>query len=308
VRAVTSANAPGRNGELWVNGQLATQAWQRHLLQVGYTDKLLGKFIKRLRRVGLWDKALVIVTPDHGISFRGGDLRRRPTHKNLAELGFTPLFVKYPGEQDGKVVDSHVSTLDILPTIADVLGIKIPWHVDGTSALSGGSGSSVVDVAGVRESYTAALAQRRASLERQLSLFGSGDWGPQFAGTGPYRGLVGKGVSSLAVATAPVGAAKVDALGSRLLRRFRRGSALVPSPLAGTLSGVRPGAPLAVALNGRISAVSVAYRNPGGGPVRFSALAGEHAFRTGRNAVRVFVLGGSPSRPTLQAVATSLSS
>jgi hypothetical protein len=53
--------------------------------------------------------------------------------------------------------------------------------------------------------------------------------------------------------------------------------------------------------------VSVAYRNPGGGPVRFSALAGEHAFRTGRNAVRLFVLGGSPSRPTLQAVATSLS-
>src|SRR3954469_20211634 len=308
VRAVTSTNAPGRNGELWVNGQLATQAWQRHLLQVGYTDKLLGKFIARLRRVGLWDKALVIVTPDHGISLRGGDLRRRPTHKNLAELGFTPLFVKYPGEQEGKVVDSrHVSTLDILPTIADVLGIKIPWRVDGTSALSGGSGSSVVDVAGVRESYTAALAQRRASLARQLALFGSGDWGRQFAGTGPYRALVGKEVSSFAVATAPAGAAKVDPVGSRLLRRFPRPSALVPSPLAGTLSSVRPGAPLALGLNGRIAAVSVAYRNPGGGPVRFSALAGEHAFRTGRNAVRLFVLGGSPSRPTLQAVATSLS-
>ena len=298
VRAVTSTNAPGRNGELWLNGQLATQAWQRHLLQVGYTDKLLGRFIARLRQVGLWDKALVIVTPDHGISFRGGDLRRRPTHRNLAELAFTPLFVKYPGEQEGQVVDSrHVSTLDILPTIADVLGIKIPWRVDGTSALSGGAGSSVVDVAGVRESYTAALAQRRASLARQLSLFGSGDWGPQFAGTGPYRGLVGKSVSTFAVASAPAAAAHVDAVGSRLLRRFPRRSALVPSPLAGTLSGVRPGQPVAVALNGRIAAVSVAYRNPGGGPVRFSALAGEHAFRTGRNTVRVYVLAGSPVAP-----------
>ena len=115
ARAVSRTNAPGRNGELWFNGQLATQAWQRHLLQVGYTDKLLGTFIARLHKVGLWDKALVIVTPDHGVSFRGGDLRRRPTRKNLAELGFTPLFVKYPGESEGRVVDSrHVSTLDLL--------------------------------------------------------------------------------------------------------------------------------------------------------------------------------------------------
>jgi Sulfatase len=309
ARAVSSANAPGRNGELWFNGQLATQAWQRHLLQVGYTDKLLGTFVARLRKVGLWDKALVIVTPDHGISFRGGDLRRRPTRKNLAELGFTPLFVKYPGQSESRLVDSrHVTTLDILPTIADVLGIKVPWHVAGTSALKGGAGSTVVDVAGVRESYRAALVQRQASLAHELSLFGSGDWGARFSGTGAYRRLVGSSVSTLAVAPAPAASAHVDAVGSRLVRRFPRGSALVPSPLVGTLSGVSVGQAVAVALNGRIAAVSVAYRNPGGGPVRFSALAGENAFRTGRNAVRVFVLAGSPAHPTLDAVKTSLSS
>jgi hypothetical protein len=305
ARAVASTNAPGRNGELWFNGQLATQAWQRHLMQVGYTDKLLGRFLDRLHKVGLWDKALVIVTPDHGVSFRGGDLRRHPTRTNLAELAFTPLFVKYPGQPAGHLVDSrHVSTLDILPTIAAVLGVKLPWHVDGTSALTG-VGSSVVNVAGVKESYAAALEQRRASLERELSLFGSGDWGEQFAGTGPYRGLVGKSVSSFAVVNEPAAAARVDAVGSRLLRRFPRHSALVPSPLAGTLSGVRAGQPVALALNGRIAAVSVAYRDPGGGPVRFSLLAGEHDFRTGRNVARVFVLAGSPAHPKLDALKTT---
>lgn len=309
ARAVTTTNAPGRNGELWFNSQLAVQAWQRHLLQVGYVDKLLGRFLTRLHRVGLWDKALVIVTPDHGISFRGGDLRRHPTRKNLAELAFTPLFVKLPGQEDGRVVDSrHVSTLDILPTIADVLGITIPWHVDGTSALQGGPGSPVVDVAGVREPYAAALAQRRKSLARQLSLFGSGDWGAQFAGTGPYRRLVGASVSGLDVAAEPSAAAQLDATGSKLVRRFPRNSALVPSPLAGTLSGVRAGQAVAVAVNGRIAAVSVAYRNPGGGAVRFSALAGESAFRTGRNAVRVYVVSGDPAAPRLRAVKTALSS
>ena len=306
ARAVSSTNAPGRDGERWFNGQLATQAWQRHLEQVGYTDRLLGTLMSRLRKVGLWDKALVIVTPDHGISFRGGDLRRRPTRTNLAELAFTPLFVKYPGQSEGRVVDSrHVTTLDILPTIADVLGITIPWHVAGTSALQGGSGSSVVDVAGVRASYRAALAQRRASLARELSLFGSGDWGARLAGTGPYRGLVGTTVSTLAVVQAPSASAHLDAVGSRFVRRFPRTSAFVPSPLRGTLSGVAPGQAVAVALNGRIAAVSVAYRNPGGGPVRFSVLPGASAFRSGRNAVRVFVLAGSPTHPRLDAVQLS---
>ena len=306
ARAVKTTNAPGRNGERWFNSQLAVQAWQRHLLQVGYVDRLLGKFLTRLHRVGLWDKALVIVTPDHGISFRGGDLRRRPTRKNLAELAFTPLFVKLPGQQEGRVVDSrHVSTLDILPTIADVLGITIPWHVDGTSMLQDGAGSSVVDVAGVRESYTAALAQRRASLARQLSLFGSGGWGTEFEGTGPYRGLVGTGVSGLHVASGTSASARLDALGSKLVRRFPRNSPLVPSPLAGTLAGVKVGQAVAVAVNGRIAAVSVAYRNPGGGPVRFSGLVGENAFRPGRNAVRVYVVTGDPAAPRLEALSSS---
>jgi hypothetical protein len=305
ARAVTTTNAPGRNGERWFDSQLAVQAWQRHLEQVGYTDRLLGKFLTRLHRVGLWDKALVIVTPDHGISFRGGDLRRRPTRKNLAELAFTPLFVKLPGQKEGRVVDSrHVSTLDILPTIADVLGVTIPWHVDGTSMLEGGAGSPVVDVAGVREPYTAALAQRRASLERQLSLFGNGDWGSEFAGTGPYRRLVGTPVSGLHLTSHTAASARLDALGSALVRRFPRNSALVPSPLAGTLSGVKAGQAVALAVNGRIAAVSVAYRNPGGGPVRFSELVAENSFRTGRNTIRVYVVTGDPSAPRLESVSS----
>jgi hypothetical protein len=189
-----------------------------------------------------------------------------------------------------------------------VLGIKIPWHVDGTSALAGGAGSPTVDVAGVKERYTAALAQRRRSLMHQLSLFGSGAWGPRLAGTGPYRGLVGATVSSLAVATDAAASAKVDAVGSKLLRRYPRRPALVPSPLAGTLSGVAVGRQVALGLNGRIAAVSVAYRNPGGGPVRFSELAGESAFRTGRNAVRLYLVSGSPSAPRLEALRTTLAS
>jgi hypothetical protein len=308
VRAVAAANAPGRNGELWVNGQLAVQAWQRHLLQLGDTDRLLGHFLHRLHTTGLWDKALVVVTADHGISFRGGDLRRHPSRTNLAELAFTPLFMKLPGQDGGRVVDRHMQTVDILPTIAGALGITIPWRTAGHDVLAGRPRATPVDVAGVRESYARALAQRQASLTRELGLFGSGTWGPRLAGTGAYRHLVGDPVSRLTPASLPDADADVDTIGSKLLRRFPHGSALLPSPLVGTLDGVAEGSALAVALNGRIAAVTVAYRNPGGGPVRFSALAGESAFRSGRNSVRVFVVAGSPAHPSLEAVRTVLAS
>ena len=48
------------------------QALQRHLLQVGYVDRLVGTLVRRLKQAGLYDRALVVVTADHGISFEPG--------------------------------------------------------------------------------------------------------------------------------------------------------------------------------------------------------------------------------------------
>ena len=304
-RALARTNAPGRIGERWYSSDLAIQAWQRNLLQVGYTDRLLGHFLRRLHKTGLWDKALIVVLPDHGISFRGGDLRRHPTKTNLAELAFIPLFVKLPGEQEGRVVDRHVVTIDILPTIAEALGVKIPWKTAGTSALDGGAGAGTVKVQNVSAPYPAALAQRDASLARQLGLFGSGTWGLRFDGTGRYRALVGKRVEALRVVGRADGEASVDAVGSRLLRALPRRSPLIPSPLVGGLSGLEKGTPLALALNGRIAAVTKAYRDPAG-PIRFSELAAEFAFGAGRNRVQMFVVSGPASRPVLRELRVSL--
>ena len=139
VRAVARPPAPGRTRELWTNPDLTLQAWQRHLLQVGYTDRLLGRFIRRLGAVGLWDQALVVVGPDHGISFRAGDLRRNPTPTNLSELAFIPFFMKLPGQKKGRIVDTHISIVDILPTIADAIGVDDPVG-DGRTLRARGHG------------------------------------------------------------------------------------------------------------------------------------------------------------------------
>jgi hypothetical protein len=308
VSAVEQARAPGREGELWLDDGLALQAYQRHLLQLGYTDRLLGQVVGKLKRAGIYDRALVVVMADHGISFRGGDLRRRPSRTNLAELAFVPFFVKRPGgEGAGRVVDRHVQVIDVVPTIADVLDVEVPWKVDGVSAFATGpgSGQGKVVVSRLGSDLESSLEQREQALERQISLFGVGTWGRDLYGIGPYGELVGRDVGSFRLAEPADGEAKVDAVGTRLLRNLPERSPLVPSPLAGTLSGVEPGDELLFALNGEIGAVARAYRGADG-VARFSALFPDSMFEGGANELRVFVASGSGRAPELQELQTSI--
>jgi len=306
VRAVANPRAPGRTHELWWSSSLAVQAWQRHLLQVGYTDNLLGRFVSRLKAVGLWDRALVLVDPDHGISFRGGDKRRDPTRTNLSDLAFIPFFVKLPGQKTGRVVDTHITTEDILPTIADVLGVDVPWATTGSSALKAATDKPIVHVGKITAPYAAVLAQRKRSLAREISLFGTGAWGLRFSATGRYRPLVGKPLNAVTIAGRVDAQAVVDAVGSKLLRSLPKNSPLVPSPVSGKFPGLKSGGMLALALNGRIAAVAPTYQSAG--KQRFSLLPSDSAFRPGRNDVRLFFVSGPVASPTLREAAVTLSS
>ena len=42
----------------------------RHLLQLGYVDRFIGQLLDRLQQNDLLDKSPLIVTADHGVSFR----------------------------------------------------------------------------------------------------------------------------------------------------------------------------------------------------------------------------------------------
>ena len=116
---------------------LPTEEWptvqglQRHLLQVGYTDQVLGQILDRLKSVDLYDRALIIVTSDHGGSFRPGAHRRVATEANVEDVLEVPLFVKRPEQREGEVLEHAVRTIDIVPTVAAALGAKPPWEVDG---------------------------------------------------------------------------------------------------------------------------------------------------------------------------------
>jgi sulfatase-like protein len=190
--------------EVWSRDRaVVVQNWQRHLLQTAYVDSLLGRLVGRLKAAGLYDRALLVVLPDHGINFAPGEKRRPVWPHNLEDIAYVPLLVKYPQQTRGRVRDEHVQTIDVLPTIADVLGVGVPWHVDGRSLRGPGDGDEVTvrKVSGrVLSAPLRELDRRRyADLRRQLALFGSDEPASSLYGVGPFRGLLGRRVSGARV-------------------------------------------------------------------------------------------------------------
>ena len=120
-----------QGGFEWENAVTA----QRMALQMMFTDQLLGDIIARIRDQGLYDDALVIVTADHGATVASEGFYRYYNEDNAADLMFTPLMIKFPNQREGMVSEAPSEVVDIVPTIADVLDVDIPWDVDGASLL-----------------------------------------------------------------------------------------------------------------------------------------------------------------------------
>ncbi len=109
--------------------------YQRFLIQVAAVDALVGQLMQQLKGQGLFDRSLIIVTSDHGVSF---PLSQAPAKLSAdsrfyEELLSIPLFIKVPGQKLGTVDDRNVQSVDILPTIVDVLKIGTSWKFDGQS-------------------------------------------------------------------------------------------------------------------------------------------------------------------------------
>jgi hypothetical protein len=127
---------PGLNteNEQWGEDDwLVVQGYQRHLLQVGFVDKLVGDLLNRLKTVGLYDQSLIVITADHGVSFWPKESRRGASPVHIQDIWGVPLFMKMPYQREGGISDRPIKTIDIVPTIADILGVALPWAVEGRS-------------------------------------------------------------------------------------------------------------------------------------------------------------------------------
>jgi hypothetical protein len=100
-------------------------------------DSMLGELIDKLESTGTWDDALLVVTSDHGIDMTAPVFTRDEDATNTEELFRIPLFIKAPGQDEGRVVDDRASTVDVLPSIIDLLDIETDWEFEGHSLYDG---------------------------------------------------------------------------------------------------------------------------------------------------------------------------
>ena len=124
------------NEEVDVDPFIIRYLQQRYLLQLGFTDWLLGEYLDRLEAIGDFDRAIVVVTSDHGISFMNGNDMRSVSRTGLGGTAGVPLFYKKPTQKTGILQHQPVELIDVVPTIVAELGIEPPWVLEGHDMFS----------------------------------------------------------------------------------------------------------------------------------------------------------------------------
>lgn len=295
---VSGPDIPGLSEEQWADdGYLTEQAMQRYLLQVGFVDRLIGRLVRRLKATGLYNKAIVVITADHGVAFQPGLSRRGMSPENLGEIASVPLFIKLPGQRDGQVDTGLARTTDIVPTIAGALGLDPSWEVDGRSLAGNAAPQKRSLPFGVGRSpisYLTFLSTRDQFVERMRGLFGEGT-GSVF-GFGRDNWLVGTRVSDLQPSATsgearaflgPDSDSKFELDTPGLYSSVQPGGALLPTFVTGRVTA-DAGRRFAIAVNGRVWATGRTYE--AFGEVRAGAMVPPEALSRGRNRVELLLL------------------
>jgi Sulfatase len=266
---------------------------QRHFLQTGFADHELQRLWKHLKDEGMWDKSLIVVAADHGVAFPHARERRRLTRQNAAEIAPVPLLIKAPGQKTAKVDHAWVSTIDILPTIFDVLNLNPRVHMDGKSAYSPEVKRSKTLKIMLRGSFKELdipeadfVRERQKIIERNHALFGTGDEGPgRIYRIGPNQDLLGKSPEQ-----ANLDPLDVDLVYADDYKNVDLKSPFVPSFVVGEVKdGGDGGRQIAVAVNGKIVGVGETFKLAVGDDDELVAvMVPPDSFKQGSNDVRVY--------------------
>jgi Sulfatase len=277
-------------------------ALERHRLQLAWADRLLGEVLATMRASGLYDRALVVVTADHGISFQPGTHPRVIGRGNAPGVMWVPLFVKEPGQRRAEVDDRNWEHVDLLPTLAGYAQVPVPWPVDGRSALGRPRTTTdkrfytrlrpdeppqVVTVGGPPNQAAALRGGLPARPSARPRLDAEPGRGLDRLGLRPD--LVGRPLTALDVRQGGGPPATVEGLGAFADVRPSQGE--VPALVAGRPPpGTPAGTRLAIALNGRVATVAEVAPEGRDATLRFAGMLPGDGFVPGANRLEVLVV------------------
>lgn len=255
--------------EAWpASPAIALGALQRHLIQARVVDWAIGRITGRLRELGEFDRSMIIITSDHGITFTPGRHPRQPMEDTRLDILYVPLFIKYPGQTTARVSDANVELIDVLPTVARVLGVSATPRMKGypLDDLRTARGDRKTAFWGLESSYdrqewTVTAVGEFGSIQPQISAMAVEPDGSWVRPLTPCDDLLGAPRESAATGFLPPDQVRVrlnrdevvDGTGPReyasgwIVGRIRHEPAFDPEPL------------VAVSVNGRIEEISRTY-------------------------------------------------
>jgi len=299
----------------WVPGRWpAAFGHQRHILQARFVDRVLGSILDRLEESGLFDDALVVVTADHGIAFQPGGSLRTFEAGNLHEVMWVPLFIKEPGQRAPAVDDENLMAPDLLPTIADRLGVRVPFPVDGLPAgdprIARRSGKLIAGFHLFGPGRPGRVRQTRhtipeADVAEARRILRTSWFRPAVPSDdveawpyliGPGAAWIGRPVEEMALGPSAGRRARLTLPRAGALEDVDPSGGRLPVLVWGTLGGPPAQARVAVALNGRMAGVSETFSFDGA-EGRFAVLMPPWLLREGENDLALFLVEGSRLRP-----------
>jgi choline-sulfatase len=96
--------------------------------KINDVDKRFSQFIEEMRRLGVLNKTVIILVSDHGTEFYEHK-RFDHGHSLYDELIRVPVIIWLPGINKNSVIPDQVRGIDIMPTLLDLIGAKIPAKV-----------------------------------------------------------------------------------------------------------------------------------------------------------------------------------
>lgn len=103
--------------------------------EIRFVDSQLGAVFTELKRLNLYDNTIIVITSDHGESMGEHDFYFVHGQNLFDELLKVSLIIRYRGIGKNKRISRQVQSIDIMPTILDIIRIKIPKEVAGVSLL-----------------------------------------------------------------------------------------------------------------------------------------------------------------------------
>jgi arylsulfatase A-like enzyme len=94
--------------------------------EVRYADDSFGRLIATLKRLGIYDETVILVLADHGEEFYEHGKSKHGLQLYIESIHIPFIFIGKRLSDIPKRIDSPISTLDIMPTVLELVGAGAP--------------------------------------------------------------------------------------------------------------------------------------------------------------------------------------